>query len=344
MGLFSGIGSFFKNNKDSISSGLALGSFGLGLLETVKGFKQQELINKQVKEQNKLAREAFDWSKYSQENKYQISALDAQKAGINPLAMSGVGMSSLSASSAVSSPLPRGNDISAGLSAYTALATSKAGNETAKQIARGNNETAKEVAKIQAEASKSNASISAGASAYSADTSYKANEDRIKAEQENLTRQQQHEILLQDKKIMQENYKMGREHEHQDSMQQKQFAQDNYEMRIAFDKALAEFEQSESKEERIFNFNRAKLVMELERFYREARTGKYDLPQFQTFVGKILQDSASAGYVLAKPIDSFINGLYSLFTGKDKGSLSSYLNANLPTYKRSEYAKWRDKE
>ncbi len=333
MGLFSGISSFFKNNKDSISSGLALGSFGLGLLETVKGFKQQELINKQVADQNKLAREAFDWSKYSQENKYQISSLDAQKAGINPLAMTGVGMSSLSASSAISSPLPRGNDVSSGLSAYTALATSKAQNDTAKQIAKGNNETAKEVAKIQA-----------GVSAYSSDTSYKANSDRIKAEQENLTRQQQHEILIQDKKFLQENYKMSREHEHQDSMQQKQFAQDNYEMRIAFDQALAEFEQSESKEERIFNFNRAKLVMELERFYREARTGKYDLPQFQTFVGKILQDSASAGYVLAKPVDSFINGLYGLFTGKDKGSLSSYLNANLPTYKRSEYAQWRDKE
>ncbi len=333
MGLFGKVSSFFKNNKDSISSGLALGSFGLGLLETVKGFKQQDLINKQVSEQNKLAREAFDWSRYSQENKYQLSALDAQKAGINPLAMSGVGMSSLSASSAVSSPLPRGNDISAGLSAYTALATSKAGNETAKEIAKGNNETAKEVAKIQAEASKSNANTSAGASAYSADTSYKANEDRIRAEQENLTRQQQHEILLQDRKFVHENLIQG-----------KQFEQDNYEMRVAFDQALAEFEQSENREERIFNFNRAKLVMELERFYREAKTGKYDLPQFQTFLGKILQDSANAGYVLAKPIDSFINGLYSLFTGKDKGSLSAYLNANLPTYKRSEYAQWRNKE
>ena len=52
MGLFSGISSFFKNNKDSISSGLALGSFGLGLAETLKGFKQQDLINKQVKEQS----------------------------------------------------------------------------------------------------------------------------------------------------------------------------------------------------------------------------------------------------------------------------------------------------
>ena len=333
MGLFSKVTSFLGKNKDAISSGLALGSFGVGLLETVKGFKQQDLINKQVKEQNQLARDAFDWSKHSQENKYQISALDAQKAGINPLAMSGVGMSSLSASSAISSPLPRGNDISAGLSAYTALATSKAGNETAKEIAKGNNETAKEVAKIQAEASKSNANTSADASAYSADISYKSNEDRIKAEQENLTRQQQHEILLQDRKFVQEN-----------SIQEKQFSQDNYEMRVAFDQALAEFEQSENREERIFNFNRAKLVMELERFYREARTGKYDLPQFQTFVGKILQDSANAGYMLAKPVDSFINGLYGLFTGKDKGSLSSYLNANLPTYKRSKYAEWRDKE
>ena len=95
MGLFGKVSSFLKGNKDAISSGLALGSFGIGLLETVKGFKQHDLINKQVKEQNKLAREAFDWSKYSQENKYQISALDAQKAGINPLAMTGVGMSSL---------------------------------------------------------------------------------------------------------------------------------------------------------------------------------------------------------------------------------------------------------
>ncbi len=333
MGLFGKVTSFLGKNKDAISSGLALGSFGVGLLETVKGFKQQDLINKQVAEQNKLAREAFDWSKNSQENKYQISALDAQKAGINPLAMTGVGMSSLSSSSAVSSPLPRGNDISAGLSAYTALATSKAGNDTAKEIAKGNNETAKEVAKIQAEASKSNANTSADASAYSADTSYKANEDRIKAEQENLTSQQQHELLLQYRKFVQEN-----------SIQEKQFSQDNYEMRLAFDQALAVFEQSENKEERIFNFNRAKLVMELERFYREAKTGKYDLPQFQTFVGKILQDSASAGYFLAKPVDSFINGLYSLFTGKDKGSLSSYLNVNLPTYKRSEYAQWRDKK
>ena len=97
-----GLLGFLKDNKDSIKSGLALGSFGLGLLETVKGFKQQDLINKQVAYQNKLAREAFDWSKYSQENKYQISALDAQKAGINPLAMTGVGMSSLSASSGFS--------------------------------------------------------------------------------------------------------------------------------------------------------------------------------------------------------------------------------------------------
>lgn len=322
MGLFGKVSGFLKENKDAISSGLALGSFGVGLLETVKGFKQQDLINKQVAEQNKLAREAFDWSKYSQENKYQLSALDAQKAGINPMAMTGVGMSSLSSSSAISPVLPRGNDISAGLSAYTALATSKAGNDTAKEIAKGNNETAKEVAKIQAEASKSNANTSAGASAYSADISYKANEDRIRAEQENLTRQQQQQILMQDR----------------------QFAQDNYEMRIAFNKALAEFEQSENKAERDFNFNRAKLVIELERFYREAKAGKYDLPQFQTFVGKILQDSASAGYMLAKPIDSFISGLYGLFTGKDKGSLSSYLNANLPTYNRSKYAEWRDKE
>lgn len=333
MGLFGKVSGFLKRNKDSISSGLALGSFGLGLLETVKGFKQQELINDQVKEQNRLAREAFDWSKYSQENKYQISALDAQRAGINPLAMTGVGMSSLSSSSAVSPVLPRGNDVSAGLSAYTALATSKAGNETAKEIAKGNNETAKEVAKIQAEASKSNASTSAGASSYSANTSYKANEERIKAEQENLTRQQQHQILMQEKQFL-----------HEKSMQNDRFEQTNYELRVAFDQALAEFEQSESREERIFNFNRAKLVMELERFYREARTGKYDLPQFQTFVGKILQDSASTGYVLAKPVDAFINGLYGLFTGKDKGSLSSYLNANLPTYKRSEYSQWRDKK
>lgn len=56
MGLFGKVSSFLKDNKDSISSGLALGSFGLGLLETVKGFKQQDLINKQVSEQNKLAR------------------------------------------------------------------------------------------------------------------------------------------------------------------------------------------------------------------------------------------------------------------------------------------------
>ncbi len=322
MGLFGKVSSFFKNNKDSISSGLALGSFGLGLLETVKGFKQQELINDQVKEQNRLAREAFDWSKYSQENKYQLSALDAQNAGINPLAMSGVGMSSLSASSAVSPVLPRGNDISAGLSAYTALATSKAQNDTAKEIAKGNNKTAKEVAEIQAEASKANVGTSSETSRYSADKSYQANQERIRAEQENLTRQQQHQILIQDR----------------------QFAQTNYEMRVAFDKALAEFEQSESKEERDFNFNRAKLIMELERFYREAKSGKYDLPQFQTFAGKILYDSAASGYMLAKPIDSFINGLYGLFTGKDKGSLSSYLNANLPTYKRSKYAEWRDKK
>lgn len=333
MGLFGRGLSFLEKHKDSVSSGLALGSFGVGLLETIKGFKQQDLINKQVAEQNKFAREAFDWSKYSQENKYQISALDAQNAGINPLAMTGVGMSSLSASSAVSSPFSGGNDLAAGLSAYTALATSKAGNETAKEIAKGNNETAKKVAEIQAEASKSNANTSAGASAYSADTSYKANEDRIKAEQENLTRQQQHQILMQERGFL-----------HEKSMQNDRFEQTNYELRVAFDQALAEFEQSESKEERIFNFNRAKLVMDLERFYREAKSGKYDLPQFQTFVGKILQDSASAGYMIAKPIDSFISGLYGLFTGKDKGSLSAYLNANLPTYKRSEYAQWRDKE
>lgn len=315
MGFFSGIKDFFKDNKEAIGSGLAVGSFGLQLADSFLNQRQLKRQNEQVDEQNALARESFDYNKYLNENRYQISAMDAQKAGINPIAMTGANLTSSSVSPAVSPSRNSTGLGSEGLAMLSSILLEQKKLKTEKEIADNNNDTAIEVAEINAGASKSNAQTSS-------DTTKSVNDANIKATAENLTRQQQHEILMLDREQ----------------------AQRNYETRLAFEQALAEFNRSENAEERNFNFERARLIMDIDRFWQEAKSGRYTKQQFETGIGKIIGDISNGLNLLNMSVEAFSSGLYKIFTGKDSSkSYSSYLNSMLPTYKRSEYAEWFDK-
>ncbi len=107
--------------------------------------------NAEINEKNlQFQREQFQYQKYLNNNQTQIQAADAQKAGINPLAMSG---GSLSGGSYSNSSNPMQSLFEGGLgSLYTELAKIK----NQKSISDDRNDTDEYIAELNAETSKTN--------------------------------------------------------------------------------------------------------------------------------------------------------------------------------------------
>lgn len=311
MGFFSGVKDFLSNNKSAISSGLALGSFGLGLYQTLQGNNQLKKQNKQVDEQNALARESYEYQKYLNENRYQISALDAQKAGISPLAMSGVNLGSSSVSPAISPSAPVA-DLSTGLNLLSQTLSQDKALNAQKEMNAENNETSKEVALINA-----------GQSAENSQRSYEASLKKIEADSENLIKQQEH-LLLMDKL-------------------NKQYS--SWQSENAYYQAKAEFEAQQDKFENDYNVTRSQLIMELENFWREAnQSGKYDR-HYDSRLGQILGDvfklSKDTTATIGETVDAFKR-----LSGKPT-ALSEYIKNMVPEFKRSkfyDYVEWSDRK
>lgn len=301
MGFFSGVKDFLDNNKSAISSGLSLGSFGLGLYQTLQG-------NNQLKKQNEQVERNFEYQKYLNENRYQISSLDAQKAGISPLSMSGANLAS---SSAVSPSAPVA-DLSTGLNLLGQTLSQDKALNAQKEMNAENNETSKEVALINA-----------GQSDKNSQRSYEASIKKIEADSENLLKQQEHLLLLD---------KMNKEYS-------------SWQSENAYYQAKAEFEAQQDKFENDYNVTRSQLIMELENFWREAnQSGKYDR-HYDSLLGQILGDvfklSKDTTATIGETVDAFKK-----LSGKPT-ALSEYIKNMVPEFKRSkfyDYVKWSDRK
>lgn len=116
-----------------------------------KAQKQANLINLWSAQQN-FARQdrAFDYQKYLNNNQIQIQSADAQKAGINPLAMQGGTLSSGSFSnvSANQSAVPQSPNTALGDS-LSSIGGTIVNGAINKSIADSQNQTTKDVARIQ---------------------------------------------------------------------------------------------------------------------------------------------------------------------------------------------------
>lgn len=309
MGFFSGVKSFFKDNKEAVAGGLAAGSFGLQIVDSLLNQKQLERQNKQVDEQNALARESFDYNKYLNENRYQISAMDAQKAGINPIAMTGANLTSSSVSPAVSPSRNSTGFGSEGLAMLSSilleqekLKTEKDKIDSEKDIANNNNETAIEIAKIQA-----------GQSDFNSQRSFDSSIAKIQSDSENL-RQQREQILLLDK-------------------MNKEFS--SWQSENAYRQAKADFEAQQDKFENDYNVTRSQLTMALEDFWRSKYgSGKYDR-SYESTIGKLLGDIFKFSKETAYTFGSALNEMKKLWNKPDE--MTDFIKSLIPEYKRSKY-------
>lgn len=144
------IGDFFSNSLKSFNPFSAILDIG----NTVGSIISQDMTNKansKINEKNlDFQREQFNYQKYLNNNQIQIQAADAQKAGINPLAMSG---GSLSSGSYSNSSNPMQSVFNGGLgSLYTELAKIK----NQKSISDDRNDTDEYIAELNAQTSRDN--------------------------------------------------------------------------------------------------------------------------------------------------------------------------------------------
>lgn len=135
------------------------GTFGIPLISTavagadiLGSIWSQERANKMNKDINDekmdFAREQFQYQKYLNNNQFQVQSADAQKAGINPLAMTA---GSLNGGSYSNSTNPMEAVYNGGLGSLMAQFASIANQ---KQISDDRNETDKKIANLNADNSK----------------------------------------------------------------------------------------------------------------------------------------------------------------------------------------------
>lgn len=144
------IGDYFSNALKSFNPFGAILDIG-NTVGSIISNKNANDTNAEINEKNlEFQREQFNYQKYLNNNQTQIQASDAQKAGINPLAMSG---GSLSGGSYSNASNPMQSVFNGGLgSLYTELA--KMSNQ--KKISDNRNSTDEYIAELNAETSKTN--------------------------------------------------------------------------------------------------------------------------------------------------------------------------------------------
>lgn len=144
------VGDFFSNALKSFNPFSAILDIG-NTVGSIISNKNANDTNAEINEKNlAFQREQFNYQKYLNNNQTQIQAADAQKAGINPLAMSGGSLSSGSYSNASN---PMKSVFEGGLgSLYTELAKIK----NQKSISDDRNKTDEYIAELNAQTSRDN--------------------------------------------------------------------------------------------------------------------------------------------------------------------------------------------
>lgn len=137
-----------------ITIGLAVAGIVSGIASSVSTYKSQKSANKTNKEiadENiNIQKQQLAYQKYLNNNQIQIQSADAQKAGINPIAMQGGSLSSGSYSNVNAEQ--QGVDYGSGISdSLLSLAGNIASNKTSRANTADTNETSLSIAKSQQE-------------------------------------------------------------------------------------------------------------------------------------------------------------------------------------------------
>ena len=184
-----------------ITAGASLAGAGMNAgFQGVRGRKNRQAQKEYNKQQQKNWEKQFEYTKYLNENQYQIQAKDQIAAGINPVAANGGSMNTFSATAggeaAKSDPV---NIDTAGLAQIGLQYAQMKHDSEEKRLDR---KSAENIAKIQAEASNHAADTSAGASMSNAElAALTAKEQRLHEENQNrLQRQHEKEIHKLDNK------------------------------------------------------------------------------------------------------------------------------------------------
>lgn len=123
---------------------IALGSLGASAIGSIwNGYQSKKTSNRNYD----IQKEQLNYQKYLNNNQIQMQVADAQKAGINPLAMNGTGNLTAGSYSNVETPEM---DLSA-INGITSLAIQEMANKNAQIIADKQAESAKDVAQINAQ-------------------------------------------------------------------------------------------------------------------------------------------------------------------------------------------------
>ncbi len=135
-----------------IKAGILGGSSMLSGLGSYFATRETNKSNVKINDKNlDFAKEQFQYQKYLNNNQFQIQSADAQKAGINPLAMTAGSLNGGSYSNA-SHPMetPQLGDLSNAVSRFLEMQTQKEisdkTNETNASIADANNKNSKDIA------------------------------------------------------------------------------------------------------------------------------------------------------------------------------------------------------
>lgn len=125
----------------------------IGNLINYKSNKETNAANisaqKDINAQNlAFQREQFDYQKYLNENQYQMTASDMQKAGLNPMLMNGANLTSGSYQS--NAQAPQANPYQLDVTSLVSAINESANRRNQKDIASDSNQTSKDVANINA--------------------------------------------------------------------------------------------------------------------------------------------------------------------------------------------------
>ena len=132
-----------------IAGAATVGGTILNAVSNVFTNKKNESAQKEINSENiAFQREQFDYQKYLNENQYQMTASDMQKAGLNPMLMNGANLTSGSYQSNAQAPQAISPNID--LSAVSNIASAYMQSRTQKDIASDSNQTSKDVANINA--------------------------------------------------------------------------------------------------------------------------------------------------------------------------------------------------
>lgn len=184
-----------------IAAGASLAGTGASAgFQGVRGRKNRKAQEKYNKQQQENWQKQFDYTKYINENQYQIQAKDQIAAGINPIAANGGSMNTFSATTG--GEAAKSDPISIDTAGLAQIGLQYAQMKHDSEEKSKDRESAERIAKIQAEASNYSADSSAGASISNAElAALTAKEQRLHEENQNrIQRQHEKEIHNLDNK------------------------------------------------------------------------------------------------------------------------------------------------